>query len=304
MTVKARNFIWAILPLLMGFTACQQQVESGTEVSQSATSYRRIISLSGAITETLFVLGQGDKIVGVDVTSTYPEVTTDLPQLGHVSQLNAEAMLALQPDLIIAEAKDQAIPQLSQLQQSGIEILFVENNYTLDAPIQMAEKLAEVLEKEEMLTFVKKDLEDQQRQLVQIKEQSTSSPKVLFIYARGKGSLMVAGTNTPAAAMINIAGGQNAVTEFEGFKALSAEGLIAAQPDIILLFESGLQSLGGPSGLLQIPGLAETPAGKHQRFVTMDGLYLLGFTPRVGKAAVELAQAFQAAANKDEPNKN
>ncbi len=293
MSKSTKQFIWTLLPLLVGFTACQQAADSGAEVSETATTYSRIISLSGAITETLFALGQGDKVVGIDVTSTYPETTAELPQLGHVSKLNAEALLALQPDLIIAEAKDQAIPQLGQLQQSGIEILFVENSYTLDGPIQMAERLAKVLGQDDKLTFVKKDLEQQRQQLAQIKEQSNSNPKVLFIYALGKGSLMVAGTGTPAAAMIDIAGGQNAVTEFEGFKALTPEGLIAAQPEIILLFESGLQSLGGPEGLIQVPGLAQTPAGANQRFIAMDGLYLLGFTPRAGQAAVELAQKIQ-----------
>jgi iron complex transport system substrate-binding protein len=120
------------------------------------------------------------------------------------------------------------------------------------------------------------------------------TPKVLFIYARGKGSLMVAGKNTAASVMIELAGGQNAVQSFEGFRALSAEGLMEAQPEVLLLFDSGLQSLGGVEGLLQIPGLAQTPAGQQGHIIGMDGLYLLGFTPRAARAAADLSGRLQA----------
>ena len=76
-------------------------------------------------------------------------------------------------------------------------------------------------------------------------------------------------------------------------EALSAEGLLQAQPDAILLFESGLQSLGGKEGLMQVEGIAQTPAGRNDRFIAMDGLYLLGFTPRAGEAAFELAEVLK-----------
>ena len=118
----------------------------------------------------------------------------------------------------------------------------------------------------------------------------TESPKVLFIYARGAGRLMVAGANTSAAAIIEKAGGQNAIRSFEGFKTMTPESLIEAVPDVILMFSSGLASLDGKEGLGQIPGISQTPAYKNNRIIAMDGHYLTAFGPRVGQAALELAR--------------
>jgi iron complex transport system substrate-binding protein len=76
---------------------------------------------------------------------------------------------------------------------------------------------------------------------------------------------------------------------FSGFRPMSAEGLLAAQPDILLFFTSGLASLGGPDGVMQLPGVAQTPAGQNMAIIGMDGLYLLGFTPRAPQAVAELS---------------
>ncbi|MDX1942530.1 MAG: helical backbone metal receptor, partial [Saprospiraceae bacterium] len=247
--------------------------------------------LSGAITETLYTLGHGDKIVGVDVTSTYPAEANQLPKVGHVRQLNAEGILGLKPDLIIAEISENNSPALQQLEQSGLEILWLEKTHSLDAPLQMAQKIAEKLgDPAGKLEQLSKKIKAKKQDLQSLIANKTNTPKVLFIYARGKGNLMVAGKNTAAEAMIQAAGGQNAVTEFTDFQALSAEGLIKAQPDIILMFDSGLQSVNGADELLKIPGISQTPAGQNQRIITMDGHYLLGFGPRATEAAIELAK--------------
>jgi len=252
--------------------------------------------LSGAITETLYTLGHGDKIVGVDVTSTYPDEANRLPKVGHVRQLNAEGILGLKPDLIIAEISENNSPALQQLEQSGLEILWLEKPFSLDAPLQMAQKIADKLgDPAGKLEQLSKKIKAENQDLQALIANKTNTPKVLFIYARGKGNLMVAGTNTAAEAMIQAAGGQNAVTEFADFQALSAEGLIKAQPDIILMFDSGLQSVNGADELLKIPGVSQTPAGQNQRIITMDGHYLLGFGPRATEAAVELAKKLQSA---------
>jgi iron complex transport system substrate-binding protein len=112
---------------------------------------------------------------------------------------------------------------------------------------------------------------------------------VLFIYARGGGTLMVGGTGTPAAAMIRLAAGENAVSAFDGFKPLTAEAVTTAAPDVILVPSRGLATLGGVDGLVAQPGIALTPAGKARRVVAMDDLLLLGFGPRLGSAVRELA---------------
>ncbi|HTN17434.1 MAG TPA: ABC transporter substrate-binding protein, partial [Chitinophagaceae bacterium] len=95
-------------------------------------------------------------------------------------------------------------------------------------------------------------------------------------------------------AMIKLAGGENAVSGFEDFKPLTPEALLNANPDVILMFTSGLESLGGMDGLLKVPGIAMTNAGKKKQVIEMDGQYLTGFGPRLGKAIAELSKKLDA----------
>src|SRR5690606_33860565 len=117
-----------------------------------------------------------------------------------------------------------------------------------------------------------------------------SNPKVLFIYARGTGTMMVAGKDTQVGKMIELAGGVNAVNDFADFKPLTAEALVAANPDVILLFDSGLSSLGGIDGLWEVQGNKQTNAGKNRKVIEMDGQFLTGFSQRLGKALEELGK--------------
>jgi len=103
----------------------------------------------------------------------------------------------------------------------------------------------------------------------------------------------VAGEDTQMDQMIRLAGGKNAATGFKDFKPLTPEALVAANPEIIVLFDSGMESLEGLDGLLALPGMNATTAGQQGNFISMDGQYLAGFGPRVGEAVAELNQNFQ-----------
>jgi iron complex transport system substrate-binding protein len=273
------------------FAACspEQAVDSGN--AEGEATPERIVSLSGSITETIFALGHGEKLVGIDITSTYPKAAVEnIAQLGHVSKLNVEAILGLQPDIILAEAADSTKPAMDQLKNSGIPFVFLPSGHTLDKPLEQASILAGTLRGEAAYQEILSSHKNYEAQLESITANREYSPRVLFIYARGKGSMMIAGKDTPAEAMIELAGGKNAITQFSGFQALSPEGLVDIAPDVLLLFDSGLESLGGEQGIWEVAGLSHTPAGKHQRLIAMDGAYLLGFTPRAPEAAVELAK--------------
>lgn len=284
-----------LLCAVLFLLSCQNQ---DTPEESSTSSYQRIVSLSGGITETLFALGQGDKIVGIDVTSTYPaDKVAAIPNFGHVRSLNVEGVLGAKPDLILVQDTDAEMPAIQQLKQAGVEMLTVGGDYTLESPIRTAKAIATKLNIPDQLSALQQKIESDIAKLEQLKQQQTRRPKVLFIYARGTGNMMVAGRNTPAKAMIELAGGENAVNDFDDFKALSAEGLIQAQPDVLLLFETGVQSLGGTEAILAMPGIAQTPAGRNKSVIAMDGLYLLGFTPRAGEAALDLAQQLQKIAS-------
>jgi iron complex transport system substrate-binding protein len=259
-----------------------QQVETLTNA--------RVISLSGFISELLYELGLEEQVIARDVTTSYPESMTSLPNLGHISQLNSEAILALQPDVVILEeAQLGQFKQYEQLQKSNITIITVPTTHSLSNAINAAEYLKQYISIDEQKIVDLKaqiiaDSIDLASQLATVEEKA----KVLFIYARGAGRLMVAGTNTSAAAIIEKAGAQNAISSFDSFKPLTPEALIEASPDVILMFKSGLASLDGREGLEQIVGIPQTPAYQNNRIIAMDGHYLTAFGPRASKAALEL----------------
>ncbi|MEM7575565.1 MAG: ABC transporter substrate-binding protein [Bacteroidota bacterium] len=288
--------------IILNLTACGPAAPAadheGEDQPTTTTSANKIVSLSGTITELFFKLGMQDKLVGVDITSTYPEAARELPQLGHISQLNAESILALEPDLIVHESSSTGPSEvLTQLASSGIEVVEIETSHRLENPLEVLDQLNEHFE----IPTGKRDILAQtiaanQASLTEYLSLIDGNPRVLFLYARGMGRLMVGGSATSAAQVIELAGGINAIQSFEDFEALTPEALVEASPDIILMFSSGLASLDGKEGLAQIPGMSATPAFQNDRIIAMDGLLLTGFGPRSSDAILELAKRFHSSA--------
>ncbi len=247
----------------------------------------RIVSANGTLSEILVGLGLEKQIVGVDVTSTYPASLEKLPKIGHNRTIAAEGILALNPDVIIYTDQSMFSPAVvKQLSSSGKKLVAFKHEYSKEGAIKLIREVGAYFnanpQAEKMVNALQADL---------AKIPAPASPKkLLFIYARGTGTLMVSGAGTSLDKMFALAGHKNAVTGFTEFKPLTAESLITANPDVLVLFSSGLESLEGMDGLLKVPGVANTNAGKNRKIVTMDGQYLTGFGPRLGKAAIELSQ--------------
>lgn len=278
------------LILLLGIaTSCNK-----TSSSESEKTDQKIVSLNGAISETIAALGGESQLVGVDVTSTYPEsIKATAQDLGHIRSITLEPIVALQPTLVIAAEKDFSPELQTKLKEAGIELKLIKQDYSVDGAKNLIKEVAGVLGKEDTKTLTDKIDTD----LGQV-EKFETAPKVLFIYARGAGTLMVAGEKTPFESVVKLAGGQNAVTGFEDFKPLTAEALVQGNPDVILLFDSGLGSLGGIDGLLAIPGVSQTNAGKNKAIVALDGGLISNFGPRTGEAALALNKALAGAVKK------
>lgn len=248
----------------------------------------RIVSLNGAITEIICAFGNQNKIVGVDVTSTFP---TDLKakDLGHVRSISIESLLSLKPTRIFATERDLSPDLIGRLKATGMNVHIIKQVYSVEGTQKMIQEVATILKLKNSASLIQKI--DASLQKVKVTSQQ---PKILFVYARGAGTLMVAGKNTPIEAMMKLAGGKNAVQGFEDYKPLTPEALIAGNPDVILFFDKGLESLGGVEGALKIEGLKQTNAGKNKRIIAMDGALLSGFGPRLGDAVVELNQLIHA----------
>lgn len=256
-------------------------------VNAFAIKSLRIVSANGTLSEILVGLGLEKQLVGVDVTSTYPASLDKIPKIGHNRSIAAEGILSLNPDVIIYTDQSMLSPAVvKQLKSSGKKVVEFKHVYSSDGAAQLIREVGACFDAKPQAEKMVKSL---QADLAKIPK--TASPKnLLFIYARGTGTLMVSGTGTSLDKMFELAGHKNAVTGFTEFKPLTAESLILANPDVLVLFSSGLESLEGIDGLLKVPGIANTKAGNNKKVISMDGQLLTGFGPRLGKAALELAQ--------------
>ncbi len=271
--------IAAAMPMLLG-------------AASAADAPRRIVSTGGPVTEIVYALGAQRDLVAVDSSSTYPQAATRLPKIGYQRMLSAEGVFGLKPTLVLASEEAGPPAVIDQLKKSGVHIVIATAEHTVAGAQSKITTIARALGKEREGQALCVRLEQQVKEAhARIADKASGSkPRVVFIYARGPGVMNVAGTGTAADAIIALAGGVNAVSDYSGYKPLTPESLTTAAPDVILVPLHGLDSLGGKEGLMRQPGVAMTPAGKNGRIVAMDDLLLLGFGPRLGEAVLELSE--------------
>lgn len=275
------------LTLLALTTACNTGAKS-EEKKEEKVEEKRIVSLSGSVTEIIYAVGSQKELIGVDVTSTYPAAAEKLTNLGHVRKLALESLLALNPTHVLM-LEDEVSPDLkSKLEQAKIELVTFKHPNNVEDAKSLVKEVATWLGKADASAAIVSKIDTDIKKLTKLDKK----PKVLFVYARGAGTLMVAGENTPLEKMIILAGGENAGKGFTDFKPLTSESVIAANPDVILMFTSGAQSLG-PDGIFNVPGISATNAGKNKALIQMDGQLLSGFGPRVAEALTELNKEFK-----------
>ena len=286
------TWIFVLLGILLCFAvAASIEVTDAEGKTIVITSSERIVSLNGSTTEILFTLDIGDNVVGCDASSTYPKgVREQLPSVGYQYGLNAEGILSLNPTLVIGRDDVRPPQVVQQLRMAGVTVLLLKEPRSFEAAKQRLRTIGEAVRQEkkseELIEALDTDIKELDTKLASRKEQPKQ--KALFLYLRGTQTTLVLGTDTAPGAMFDIIGVENAAGSIIGNKPMTAEAVIAAQPDVYVLFTTSLKSVGGIDGLLKLPGLAHTPAGQNRRVVTLDGQYLSGFGPRCGRAALDL----------------
>lgn len=275
------------IPLFLLSTALLLLGSAPTASAQD-TEAERVLPLGGSVTEIVYALDQGDRVVGVDASSIYPEAATEKPDVGYYRQLSAEGVLSLDPDIILALEGTGPPAVLDQLRNADVGIETIPDEPSVAGAKQKIRQVAELLGRVDAGDDLVAEMERQLAEARTLREEADTPPRVLFIYARGSGTMNVAGSGTSAGAMIELAGGENALADVDGFKPLTAEAVVDAAPDVILMLTRGLDSVGGVEGVLEQPSIELTPAGENRRIVAMDDLLLLGFGPRLGTAVREL----------------
>ncbi len=280
----------AVAPLGPEVSRSETRVIDATGRTVAVPDSQRIVSVGGAVTEIIYALGLSDRVVAVDSTSRYPAEAASKPNVGYMRRLSAEPILALESSVVLAVEDSGPPAVLDQLREAGLPVVLIPDEPSpagvLDKIARVAAALGEREKGRALAARLKTNLDPVVTAVADLK----ARPRVLFLLSIGGGGApLAAGRKTAAAAVIELAGGINAVDAFEDYKPLSPEAAVAAAPDVILVTNRSLRLLGGRAGLIGIPEITLTPAGQNRRVVAMDGLLLLGFGLRIDVAIEHLA---------------
>lgn len=258
----------------------------GTPVGTPDTT--RIVSIGGAVTEILYDLGLEDRIVAVDTTSTAPaRALAEKPNVGYMRALAAEGVLSTGPTLIVATEGAGPPEVMEVLAASSVPLVLVDDATTPEAVTGRIRFLATALGADARGEALAGEVEKGFAALAEARAGIRTPARVLFVISLRDGVPMAAGTGTAADSIIGLAGGVNVAADFEGYKPMSEEAVLAAAPDVVLMMTSGAHAAGGD--VLALPAFRGTPAAANGRLVTMDGQSLLGFGPRTPEVARALA---------------
>lgn len=264
------------------------------------------IDISGTIASTVVALGLGDQVVGRD-SSTRFAGTEDLPvvtKTGHT--LNAEAILELAPTVILTDTTIGPKEIRQQLRDAGIAIVVISSDRRLDTTDELVTEIAAALgvprRGAALIERLDADLEATLAEIAEVVPADVDDrARMLFLYVRGNANIYyMFGEDSGADSLIDAVGGVDVAAEigWEGMKPMTAEALVAAKPDVLVMMTDGLESVDGIDGLIErIPAIAETPAGAHRRVIDMEDSEILSFGPRSADVIAAIARALYAPAS-------
>lgn len=260
-------------------------VDSADGGRTTVTSTDRIVPLTGSLSEIVFTLGLGKHVVARDITATF-EQAAQLPVVTRAHDVSAESVLSLRPTLVIADTTTGPAEAVDQIRAAGVPLLVVKPAKSLADVGPRIDTVAAALGVKAAGTALKERTE---RRIAAVRKDipargKDGSPRVAFLYLRGSASVyLLGGAESGASSLLEAAGAVDAGKASglrKDFTAITSEALAKAAPDAILVMTKGLESVGGPDGLVKIPGVAETPAGMDRRIVSVDDGVLLNYGPR------------------------
>lgn len=277
--------------LMVFMIACSSGEKKTIEVVEADRP--GIITAGGTITEIVYTLGFGDSIIATDRTSTYPGEMQSLPSIGYRNQIKAEGILSFNPEMILAEEGYLSGDVVDQLKLMDLRVHFFKKPENPEETKKLVTELAMLFGVPEKGKRINEGIEKDLKILEDYLDQQQGRPSAAFVMARGPKTLFVAGEETFAEGIFDLAGIDMAAQGFSDFVPLTPESLVTMSPEYLVLFDSGLESLGGFEGLEKIQGMKETKAFQNGQVLSFDGHYLSGFGPRVGQVALELAQSIR-----------
>jgi iron complex transport system substrate-binding protein len=275
----------------------------GTQVRVTDVSRILALDIYGTTSRIVFSLGLGDNVVGRDTSSAFAEIK-DRPRVTPSGNtLSAEAILELAPSVIITDTSLGPWDVLLQMREAGIPVVVVDSHRSLETTAELINQVAAALG----LAEQGEQLAERTWQRVAAAERTIAEAvpaadqdrlRIAFLYLRGNaGVYYLFGQGSGTDSLITALGGIDVATEvgWEGMQPVTDEGLVAMNPDLILVMTRGLESVGGVDGLLdKLPAVAATPAGENRRIVDMDDTQILAFGPNSPEVLYALAAAIYA----------
>jgi iron complex transport system substrate-binding protein len=299
--VMALTFV----PVLM-LTACTQSESKSEKVitksdvsSVSVTPIEklanvRIVALANGAAELISAMGYQENLVGRDIASSTSELT-DVPIVTSGHQVIPETIIALKPTLVIVDDATGPSSAITKLENAGIRIVKISQSWNLAELTMKIEQIGTALGAPQSAARLKNLLTESINGNLVAASATDKKLKIAFLYLRGTSSIyLVGGKGSGADYLIEATGAVDVGAEklSKPFTPLTAETMAQLNPDLILVMIGGLESVGGVSGLVELPGIAQTPAGKSRQVVAVDDSLLLSFGPRTPALISELAAAF------------
>jgi len=284
---------FALLVALCALLAACGEPEVEIELVDST----RIVSLSGDITEILFELGVGDRVVGVDVTTVAPEAATRLPIIGVGRFLTAEGVLGTDPTLVIGDTQTAPVSALGQIRAAGVTVEILEVPGSFDELYEKIMSLGSMLGLSDEAEALSRRIDDE------VERASTGALaralRVAYVYTRGPDVNLLFGDGMTTKPLIEAAGAIDAGTEIGivGTVPVTAEALIEAAPDVIIVPAEGVELIGGIEAFLELPGIGETPAGERGAILAYPEGDFLTFGPRIADSLRLLIEDLAALQN-------
>ena len=275
-------------PVASTYTISQEDVRSISLTSTPALTVSRVVVLANGVAEIIQSLNAQAIIVGRDISSTEDSLT-DIPIVTSGHQVLPEKVIALKPDLVLIDASTGPKAAIDTIKASGISVVQTPESWSLkDLPIKVR-AVGQAIGAQDQAEELVKQL-NQSIKIAAVK----NSPRVAFLYLRGTSSVyLIGGAGSGADSLLTAIGAIDvgAQTLDRPFNTLTAESLAALNPDVILVMSKGLESVGGIEGLLKLPGVAQTAAGKNSAVIDVDDSLLLSFGPRTPSLVDALAKA-------------
>ena len=254
-----------------------------------AKNSNSIVVAGGSITEIIYFLNLQNKLVGVDITSNYPLNAKKLPSIGYIRNLSIEGLLSLKPNLILAEESIGPPIIVKQLNKTSVEFRIIKNNYTIDGINEKFLCISKILDVDIKNNIDYKKFVNNVKKLKSFVKNNNKEKKDILLILMMKGtSPIIAGKNTSGHGFIKMIGQNNSMDKVSGWKPVSSEQILIANPNYIIVTKRALKDFTSIEKFLKLPGISSTKAAKNKNIFIKDGMSLLGYGPRTINVAKEI----------------